>query len=44
MNSNNYIHALKEYLKRTDVFDKALPITEEFTKLIFCGIIGKRNE
>ncbi|UOE96345.1 TetR/AcrR family transcriptional regulator [Alkalihalobacillus sp. LMS39] len=37
-----YIHMLKDYLQREDIYTKVLPLTEEITKIFFYGIIGER--
>ncbi|WP_026675133.1 TetR/AcrR family transcriptional regulator [Alkalihalobacterium bogoriense] len=37
-----YIHMLKDYLQREDIYPKVLPLTEDITKIFFYGIIGER--
>ncbi|MEG0384118.1 MAG: TetR/AcrR family transcriptional regulator [Solibacillus sp.] len=39
-----YLQMFKEFLQRQDVAQYILPITEEFTKLFFYGIVGKRED
>jgi len=38
-----YLHMFQEYMKRDDVAQNLLPISEDLTKLFFYGIAGKRN-
>ncbi len=37
-----YIQMFKEYFQREDAYEKALPITEDLTKLFFYGIAGNK--
>ncbi|ADU31067.1 TetR/AcrR family transcriptional regulator [Evansella cellulosilytica] len=40
-----FIHMIKEYSQREDVYTKILPLTEDIMKLLFYGIAGKeKNE
>jgi AcrR family transcriptional regulator len=39
-----YIHMLKEYAQREDVYQKILPLTEDITKIFFYGIAGKKGD
>jgi AcrR family transcriptional regulator len=39
-----YIQMMKEYMQREDVYQKVLPMTEDLTKLLFYGIVGKRED
>jgi AcrR family transcriptional regulator len=39
-----YIKMLKEYMQRKDVYSAILPLTEDITKILFYGIIGKKDE
>jgi len=38
-----YVHMLKNYVQREDVYDKILPLTEEITNIFFYGIVGKKE-
>lgn len=39
-----YIHMLKEYIQREEVYTKILPLTEDITNIFFYGIVGKGDE
>ncbi|MBU9713219.1 TetR/AcrR family transcriptional regulator [Evansella tamaricis] len=36
-----YIHMIREYMQKEEVYSKILPYTEDITKLLFYGIAGK---
>ena len=38
-----YIQMFKEFFQRKDVYQVALPLTEELTTLFFYGMYGKRD-
>jgi AcrR family transcriptional regulator len=38
-----YIHMFKDYMKKDDIRDYILPLTEDIIKLFFYGMMGKRN-
>ncbi|WP_223699992.1 TetR/AcrR family transcriptional regulator [Sutcliffiella deserti] len=38
-----YVHMLKEYMQREEVYQKVLPLTEDITTIFFYGILGKRE-
>ncbi|WP_208591536.1 TetR/AcrR family transcriptional regulator [Gracilibacillus suaedae] len=38
-----YIHMFKDYMKKDDISDHILPLTEDIIKLFFYGMMGKRN-
>ncbi|MBU7595342.1 TetR/AcrR family transcriptional regulator [Metabacillus halosaccharovorans] len=39
-----YIHMLKDYIQREEVYQKILPLTEDITNIFFYGIMGKERE
>ncbi|MCT2537284.1 TetR/AcrR family transcriptional regulator [Aquibacillus koreensis] len=39
-----YIQMLREVMQREDVYQKILPLSEEITKLMFYGIVGKDHK
>ena len=39
-----YIHMLKDYIQREEVYQKILPLTEDITNIYFYGIMGKERE
>ncbi|PPA69307.1 TetR/AcrR family transcriptional regulator [Jeotgalibacillus proteolyticus] len=38
-----YIHMLKDYIQREDVYQNILPLTEEITDIFFYGTMGKKE-
>ncbi|WP_106495780.1 TetR/AcrR family transcriptional regulator [Lentibacillus sp. Marseille-P4043] len=39
-----FIQMFDDYLSKEEVYKKALPLSEELTKLCFYGIVGKRDD
>lgn len=38
-----YIHMLKDYMQREEVYTKILPLTEDISNILFYGIMGKER-
>lgn len=38
-----FIQAVHEYIQREDVYQKVLPLTEDIMRLLFYGIVGKKE-
>ncbi len=39
-----YLHMMKDYFQKEEVYQKILPLTEDITNIFFYGMMGKRNE
>ncbi|WP_102272654.1 TetR/AcrR family transcriptional regulator [Cytobacillus massiliigabonensis] len=39
-----FIQAVHEYIQREDVYQKILPLTEDIMRLMFYGIVGKKED
>ncbi|OIJ21474.1 TetR family transcriptional regulator [Anaerobacillus alkalidiazotrophicus] len=38
-----YVHMLKEYIQKEEVYQKILPLTEDITNIFFYGIVGNKE-
>ncbi|OIJ13926.1 TetR family transcriptional regulator [Anaerobacillus alkalilacustris] len=38
-----YVHMLKEYIQKEEVYQKILPLTEDITNIFFYGVVGNKE-